>query len=302
MLRRAPALRRARPSMSCLVAFAAASLAMPVLVQHECDEGLEPSRDRAAPAPPADALHATAAAHDPLVGLWSAFGPGGDGEPVRFYYFHGDGHGLYRYGRVGATNTNSFDYTVDGDVVTVVFRKTGARHRVHFAVESDGQGNALVLEGDPKTGGRARYHLVRPDPVAPHEVCAGAPVAGRMWMDRTAFATGGYGFDLYQLRCAGIDGRGTGWFHRGDFDDWTTESLVYRIAGDRLELQFATGARPESTPFVVAGDDVRTLTLASDPRDFWHAHRYIDVGASFGSAALDFATPGSTLAADATVD
>ncbi len=288
--------------MPCLVAFAAIVLAMPWLAHDERATDSDRSRDRAAPVPPGEASSIAAVAHDPLVGLWSAFRPGGDGEPVRFYYFHGDGHGLYRYGRVGATNTNSFDYAVDGDVVTLEFRKTGARHRVHFAIESGDHGRALVLDGDPKTGGRARYDLVRPDPVAPHEACAGAPVAGRMWMDRTGFATGGYGFGLYQLRCAGIDGRGTGWYHRGDFDDWTTESLIYRIAGDRLELQFATGSRLESTPFVVAGDDVRTLTLTADPRDFWHGHRYVDVGASFGSAALDFATPGSTLPADATAE
>lgn len=270
-----PITRRARPRLGrpLLAAFALAVAAVP-LATHDWRACSDPQQSTAT----------EIAAPDALVGLWSAHPRGGDGEPLRFYYFHGDGHGLYRYGRVGASNTNSFDYTIDGDVVTIVFRKTGARHAVRFAIEPGEGTPVLVLDGDPRAGGRRRYAQQRPDPIehAGDPPCMGAPVAGRLWLDRTAYATGGYGFGLYQLRCAGIDGRGTGWFHRGDFDDWTTESLVYRIVDDRLELQFATTAGVEITRFVVGAGDPRTLELATDPRDFWHAHRYVDVGASFG--------------------
>lgn len=248
--------------------FALAVLAVPFAVRWS-----SPAEDAAA-----------ARGSDPLVGLWSAHAPGGAGEPVQFYYFHGDGHGLYRYGRVGSTNTNSFDYTVNGDVVTLTFRKTGARHDVHFEIERGATVPVLVLADDPRAGGQRRYALQRQDPVE-HDAtgeCFGAPVAGRLWLDRTSYATGGYGFGLYQLRCGGIDGRGTGWFHRGDFDDWTTESLVYRIAGNEIELQLANTAATERTRFTVRGAEPRVLELASDPRDFWHAHRYVDVGPSFG--------------------
>jgi hypothetical protein len=173
-----------------------------------------------------------------------------------------------------------------------VFRKTGARHDVHFAIERGGASPVLVLDDDPRAGGQRRYALQRPDPVE-HDAaaeCFGAPLAGRLWLDRTSYATGGYGFGLYQLRCAGIDGRGTGWFHRGDFDDWTPVSLVYRIVGDTIELQLATTAGVERTHFAVHGTEPRVLDLATDPRDFWHAHRYIDVGASFGQHDLAWIT------------
>jgi len=111
-----------------------------------------------------------------------------------------------------------------------------------------------------------------------------------MWIDLRAYATGGRGFSLYQLRPAGIDGRGVGWFHRGDFDDWSTEALTYRIAGDRLELSFSLAGQQEATSFTVRTEDdgTRWLELADDPRDFWHSHRYRDVGPSFGAALAPF--------------
>jgi hypothetical protein len=263
-----------------LAIYGAAVLAVPIAVtSHD-------GRDRApvvasVDAPPAPAP-TEAAQHDPLVGLWAE--PIGEGEDrVRFYYFHGDGHGLYRYGRRASTFTNSFDYVVVGDRVELVFRKSGAAFRVPFAIERGEDGrDRLVLATDPRGDGRGVY--VRTRGAVTH---GDVGVGGRMWLDRTRYATGGYGFALYQMRPAGIDGRGTGWFHRGDFDDWSTESLVYRMAGDRLELAFEATGEHHATRFAVeaSGDDggARTLVLAEDPRDWWHAHRYVDVGPSFGT-------------------
>jgi len=221
-----------------------------------------------------------AAEHDPLVGLWSA--PVADGEDrVRFYYFHGDGHGLYRYGRRSSTFTNSFDYAVEGDQVSLRFRKSGVAWQVRFTIEPDADGrDRLVLATDPRGDGGV-YVRTRREPVTHADATPG--VGGRMWLDRAVFATGGYGFALYQMRPAGIDGRGTGWFHRGDFDDWSTESLVYRMVGDRIELVFeATGER-HTTRFAVEPGDPTTLVLDEDPRDWWHSHHYLDVGPSFGA-------------------
>jgi hypothetical protein len=254
---------------AALVAFAAAVIAVPIASEW---------RSEAAPT------------EDPLIGLWSAHPTGGEGDPVQFYYFHGQdeegvGRGLYRYGKVGSTYTNSFDYAIAGDIVTLYFRKTGARHAVKFRVTEDESANVLELADDPRAGGRQRYVQLRSDPVSPHAAegeRVGVP--GRMWIDQTHYATGGYGFMLYQLRGAGIDGRGTGWFHRGDFDDWSTESLVYRIVGDRLELQFFGGGPRESTHFALVQGDPASLVLDQDPRDYWHRHSYVDGGPSFGAA------------------
>lgn len=266
-----------RPRSITLVAFAIAVAAVPLGV------GLTPAPDDD---DPATAIERTVMHDDPLVGLWSVAAPDGRDDGVRFYYFHGNGQGLYRYGRVGYTNTNSFDYTTDGDVLRLSFRKTGARHEIRFAIRDDGGRTSLVLEEDPKNHGGGTYVRRRSEPVAPHEACDSPAPAGRMWLDRVGFATGGYGFGLYQLRCAGIDGRGTGWFHRGDFDDWTTEALVYRMHDGRLELQFATTEDDEWTSFSIGGSP-RTMRVTNDPRDFWHTHDYVDVGPSFGAAAID---------------
>jgi hypothetical protein len=224
-----------------------------------------------------------------LAGIWWRYEAGVEGDPVRFYYFHGDGKGLYRYGRVGLTNTNSFDYEVQGDTLSLRFRKTGERHSVRFRIEREGGRDWMVLQDDPREPGSTRYfresdRTVRgPAPQHPEPGLGPAP-AGHMWIDQTPYATGGYAFSLYQFRPAGIDGRGTGWHHRGDFDDWSTESLVYRIVGDTIELTFPLREGRHVTRFEIIGEgDDRKMFMASDPRDFWHPHTYRDIGVSFGA-------------------
>lgn len=278
-----------RPRPLVLAAFAAAVAAVPLaatVAPGSCDD------DRATIVPSDDG---GTDPDDPLVGLWAVPAPDGRDDGVRFYYFHGNGQGLYRYGRVGFTNTNSFDYSVDDGVLRLVFRKTGARHEIPFAIREGAGGTSLVLAHDPRNPDNAAYVRRRSEPVAPHEACNAPMPAGRMWFDRVGFATGGYGFGMYQLRCAGIDGRGTGWFHRGDFDDWTTEALVYRIHDGRLDLQFATTHGDEWTSFTI-GASPRTMRVANDPRDFWHSHDYVDVGPSFGAATGDASAIDETIA------
>lgn len=243
----------------------------------------------------------TAAAHD-LVGVWSRYDAAEVGDPVRFYYFHDNGQGLYRYGRQGRSNTHSFDYRVDGDTLTLRFRKSGQSHRTALAVEHDDAGTRwLRLADDPREPG-ARYRKMPPvrgfdacsgdldlDDIAPAErSVATSPIAGRIWIDHRNFATGGAGFHMYQLNAAGIDGRGIGWFHRGDFDDWSTEAFAYQLSPDALKLWFLERGETEHTTLSVDVDDEGRpqLTLHRDPRDFWHTHRYIDGGASFGLAAF----------------
>jgi hypothetical protein len=217
-----------------------------------------------------------------LAGIWWRYERGLEGDPVRFYYFHGDGKGLYRYGRVGLTNTNSFDYDVEDTHLVLRFRKTGEVHRVPFTVERKDDRDWLVLADDPREPGGARYFREQPGPIDPHEVAPG----GHMWIDHKPYATGGAGFALYQFRPAGIDGRGVGWFHRGDFDDWETESLVYRIGDDAIELWFTLRDEHAVTPFTVRNTEPRMLHLGDDPRDFWHPHDYVDIGKSFGQVPL----------------
>lgn len=238
---------------------------------------------------------------DPLRGLWMRYEGRGEGDPLRFWYFHGDGKGLYRYGKVGLANTHSFDYALTGTDaqaadgngpidLSLRFRKRGEAHTLIATIDEDGQGTWLSFTGDPREPG-ARYRKVESDldfesAALPED--GGTGIGDRMWIDYRNLATGGAEFHMYQLAATAIDGRGVGWFHRGDFDDWSTESLTYRIAGDRLELFFDLREEPNSTGFrVVEGEHGRELWLDADPRDYWAAHRYRDGGRSFRSAAFD---------------
>lgn len=242
---------------------------------------------------PASAVEPSTPSLRALSGIWWRYEAGGQGERVRFYYFHGDGTGLYRYGRIGLTNTHSFDYDVVGDRLVLDFRKTGEHHEVPFAVQRGEDRDWLELQDDPREPGPTRYFRESDaivEPGADASAPSGPPPAGHLWIDLVPYATGGRGFSLYQLRPAGIDGRGVGWFHRGDFDDWSTEALTYRITGNRLELDFSLAQGHEATTFMVQTDDDgrRWLELHDDPRDFWHPHRYLDVGPSFGAALAPF--------------
>ena len=225
-----------------------------------------------------------------LEGLWDRYGTRGAGEPVRFWYFHGDGHGLYRYGRGGLTNTHSFDYRVDDGQLHLRFRKSGDRHQTPVSIVVDAGGDRWLGFGDDPREPGARYRHERP-PVgewrdtAEHAAAGPRPPGGRMWIDYRPHATGGAGFHMYQFNDPGIDGRGIGWFHRGDFDDWSTEALHYRIDGNRIELSFDLADEQHTTGFTLRSEgERRWMTLREDPRDFWARHVYEDGGKSFGGS------------------
>ncbi|NVB42474.1 hypothetical protein G6O69_31915 [Pseudenhygromyxa sp. WMMC2535] len=252
---------------------------------------------------PVDAVtQPEAAQQDVLRGLWTRYEGRKEGDPLRFWYFHGEGKGLYRYGKVGLAHTHSFDYAVDGDALELRFRKLGDTQRTRLRLGRDEDGRRwMSLDEDPREPG-ARYYLVDSDlDLAAAADCwrgrgegegegadASAALGDRLWIDYRNYATGGAGFHMYQLAASAMDGRGVGWFHRGDFDDWTTESLTYRIDGDQIELFFDLREEPNVTAFDLREvEGGRVLELAEDPRDFWARHRYRDGGRSFGAHAFD---------------
>jgi hypothetical protein len=217
-----------------------------------------------------------------LVGLWSRTpGARGDGDPVRFYFFHESGIGLYRYGKVGLNTTNSFDWRIRGDDLELVFRKTGAVARTNYRIDKSQALARLVLDDDPKEPllHDVAYTYVPPSSAADALVDVFG-IGGRLWIDEQKFATGGTQFSLYQLRDPAIDGRGVGWHHIGDFNDWSTEALAYRDAGDLLELSFNLRGDKSRTRMKRTGD---LLLLEEDPRSFWHVRTYKDGGPSFGA-------------------
>lgn len=236
-----------------------------------------------------------AIAQDILRGMWMRYETRGEGDPLRFWYFHGDGKGLYRYGKVGLANTHSFDYDIEGSELYLRFRKSGQEHVIEVELERDDQGRTwLSLRDDPYEPG-ARYRRVEADidfSAATRgwasDEQAQAGLGDRIWIDYRTFASGGAEFHMYQLAETAMDGRGVGWFHRGDFDNWSTESLTYRLDGERIELFFDIREEPNVTSFrVVEGAHGRELVLDADPRDYWATHRYRDGGRSFGTSAFD---------------
>ena len=281
------------PRCNVLVAYAAVTASVPLMVLSVAPMQWLMPIERVHPVSPADVVPepdvspADTEAVKALAGMWWKALPGVDGSDVGFYYFHGDGKGLYRYGKVGIANTHSFDYDVVGDALVLRFRKTGVEHALRFQIETDGDIDWLTLGYDPETQTHgARYFRDRPGPIEPHgggmAGDLGQPPAGHMWIDLQRYATGGIGFHMYQFRPAGIDGRGVGWFHRGDFDDWSTEAFTYRIAGEEIAMHFTVAGHQEVSRFEVEPGEPRLLRLQTDPRDYWHPHVYADMGVSFG--------------------
>jgi hypothetical protein len=230
-----------------------------------------------------------------LVGLWTRHPDArGDGDPVRFYFFHDSGIGLYRFGKIGLNTTNSFDWRVVGNEIELTFRKTGEVARTGYRVDHAGGAAKLWLDHDPREPllGSVSYVFVPPpatsdvlsdlEPLMP-AFAATRGIGGRLWIDVQKFTTGGSQFSLYQLRAAAIDGRGVGWHHIGDFDDWSTEALHFRDAGDLLELSFNLRGDKSRSRIQRKGDE---LLVEEDPRSFWHVRRYKDGGPSFGAYVL----------------
>jgi hypothetical protein len=273
-----------------LMALLLSNLALPVGIwQVGALIEMSGERDNAQVARSAGTAGDEAVTSDPLRGIWQRWAADGEEDRVRFYYFHGDGHGLYRYGKVGLTNTHSFDYAVEGEAVRLRFRRTGEEHRLPFSIAADPEVAGrewLTLDADPREPG-ARYFR---DPVGAaagerEDAAAQAGLGDRLWGDERRLAGGGLDFAIYQLQAQTIDGRGVGWFHRGDYDEWTTEALTYRRRGDHLTIHFMLEGRSATSSFKIEeAEGARFLELAEDPRDFWRAHRYRDMGRSFAGA------------------
>lgn len=219
----------------------------------------------------------TAPASPPSVlGMWSQTEPVREGDPVRFYYFHSGSIGLFRYGKMGLTQTRSFRYALEDDKLRLTFLKSGDTHVVPFEIE-DG---ALVLADDPMLGGKQTY---RHKPLARGQnLEAMDHPLSRMWKHVTRDKYGQETFHMYQLQAPALDGRGVGWYHEGDHMDWTTEALTYRKTGDKLLLDFTLRGEQAVTPVELGeGPHGRYLELERDPRNFWHKRRYPDGGPGF---------------------
>ena len=228
-----------------------------------------------------------------MLGLWMEREVRVASDEMRFYYFHKGGKGLYRYGQVAHNQTSSFDWKLDGDTLVLLFRKTGERAVTRFALGGEKDSRTLTLLDDPRGAAGTRYRykpsaldvellgpLSIPDAHAADE---GTSIAGRMWIDMRHYATGGMGFQMYQLsEHTAAPGWMYGWHHRGDFDDWSTENLFYKLEPGSLRLQFILRGDELVSPIELGNKgNTRTLTLTRDPRNFLARTSLLDAGRSF---------------------
>ena len=225
-----------------------------------------------------------------VLGMWSRFQPEKEGDPQRFYYFHKGGIGLFRYGRMGLTYTQTFRYEVDAKRLRLTFNKTGERVEVPYKIE----GAVLTLDKDPRMGGVQSY--TKRAMASRLDAQAFKHPLARLWIEPTGDKKQG-GFRMYQLQAPTIDGRGVGWYHEGDYADWSTETLQYRRTGKRLSLFFPVRNEQHVSDLVEGhADGVRTLRLVEDPRNFWHPRTYKDGGPGFtmmiDHAPLPYYVPG----------
>jgi len=215
-----------------------------------------------------------------LQGIWDRVEPAG-GPPVQFYYFHTDDSGLYRFGTTALNHTEMFNTRWRKDGLELVFRKTKERRFSPVRVTTDDDGRRiLIVARDPRNddketryrrrtsgGPRSSIGALNQDPFA------------RMWMHRRDLGKGRLDFRIYQFQPAGQDGHGTGWYHHGDFDEWTTEALGFHRGPRGMHLHFAARDEWAFSEFAVREDrGTRRLRLERDPRYFGRPSVYQDAG------------------------
>ena len=219
-------------------------------------------------------------------GMWSKFTPGNDTDPTRFYYFHDGGIGLFRYGKRGLNQTNSYTYQVDDKTIRFRMVKSGDVFESEYSVDKEGNATWLTIKRDPRMGGEQRYKYVPAPAKVGYGYGANAdkdhPFA-RLWIQTSKDSKGQETFRLYQLEAPTLDGRGIGWYHEGNYEDWTTEALSYRKTDGKLELYFPVRDERITTRMNEGRgqDGKRFIHLAEDPRNFWHPRSYKDGGPGF---------------------
>ncbi len=209
-----------------------------------------------------------------LHGIWERVEHKGSNR-VRFYYFHNDGSGLFRFGTSALNHTQMFDQKVSWRGLELTFRKTGRKVTTPFKVVTDPKGGRwLQLDKDPLRDGKTTRYRRRADPGQTIGPSTKDPFA-RMWMHRRKLRGGGTDFRIYQFRPAQRNGHGTGWYHEGDFDEWTTESLHYHRGPKSLHLIFDQRGEKAFTPMEMRN---HKLHLRYDPRYFGRSSAYDDSG------------------------
>lgn len=217
-----------------------------------------------------------------LAGLWERTDLP-EKDDVRFYFFHPSGIGLYRFGKLGLNHTHMFRYVQAGSKLAIVFSRSGEHHELTVSRRRQGDGLFLTLSEDPREQGKSMTYRRRVMPNDEPSDFTSAPAGfNRMWIHTLRSQKGTDAFAMYQFQKPDDSGRGRGWFHHGDYDEWTTESLEYVKRGKTLQLNFELVEQQTQTGFAVRRTgDGRVLELERDPRGFWQRRVFVDQGPSF---------------------
>jgi len=220
-----------------------------------------------------------------LAGLWERTDLP-EKDDVRFYFFHPSGIGLYRFGKLGLNHTHMFRYVQAGSKLAIVFSRSGEHHELTVSRRKQGDAVFLTMSEDPREQGQSMTYRRRTMPSdASERLDAEATGFNRMWIHLLRSQKGADAFAMYQFQKPDASGRGHGWFHHGDYDEWTTESLEYVKRGKTLELNFELMKQQTQTRFEVRRSaDGRMLALERDPRGFWQRRVFMDQGPSFAMA------------------
>ncbi|NJK88554.1 MAG: hypothetical protein HC923_03580 [Myxococcales bacterium] len=213
-----------------------------------------------------------------LRGIWDREGAS-DLKRVDFYYFHQGDLGLFRFGTTDRNHTEMFRFKKTWRGLEISFKRTGERafSKMQLVERPDGR-RALVLESDPRNGGRRTTYVHRAAPTS-QLVPAAKDDFARMWMHRRPRLHGGLDFRIYQFQPANASGHGRGWYHEGDYDEWTTESLTYHKGQDTLHLRFDEPREIAASPYQLnRSRKAAVLGLDADPRWFGRPSRFEDTG------------------------
>ncbi len=117
-------------------------------------------------------------------------------------------------------------------------------------------------------------------------------IGGHLWMHLDQPGSDRTHFRMYQFNPTGSDGRGTGWYHEGDFTEWLTETLRYEVRGQKLILHFELANETVETAFRIertgeGKDRAPRLVVDPDPRRYWKGYDYYASKDAAGAAWLE---------------
>ncbi len=253
-----------------------------------------------------------------LFGLWDlsrSEKPSSKSE--RYYYFHpepnskGQYIGLYRYGTKTLNATRSFTWSLKNNEVKFVMNNTKHKYRSEVKVTKSGRIRhaKFVLQNDPFNLGEKSTFKLRPmeasndlndvvrtldlarnipfreSMLEAHPMLQSSSKLARVWFDFQD--KNRQRFRMYQFARNNPSDVNRGWYHEGDFSDWTTETFEYtthtkRDGSEEFVFKFLDRKQKAKAKFKIESKgEKNSIIIVNDPRNYGLTTRYSDEGPSF---------------------